>query len=328
MVNPKISICLITYRPGGVDVLLAGLCQQEFDHNDFEVVLVDALYSRRHDLVADTFAQHRISLVHTPPRERLLPLDSCPQARNSAIAKANGELILWLVDYSCLPPQCLTEHWGVYQYFNKKRTAMGAHKYLYPPETAYELPDYAPIKMFTPNQERGVTYGYDEHASLQFYDDVEGGFYDQYMYSIFKTSMSVKDIGALHDDPLFFSADPKLTGKVGAKISGNFFHAKAETTKLDMVVAVNGFDEVFEGHLYDDTAMGHRLEHAGAEWLLLDPVATVSIVNSRHYFPHLVRRQATEAQRNVYEKIRTDSDVVTSQTGYSIAEMRKLCWWY
>src|SRR5712671_7816501 len=111
--KPKISVCCITARPGGLDVLLTGLKHQTF--RDFELVLVDAVYDRRVSLVQDAATDARVAVVHTPPRVRLFPEDACPEARNTAIIKAHGELLLWVVDYAYLAPACLEAHWDMFE---------------------------------------------------------------------------------------------------------------------------------------------------------------------------------------------------------------------
>ncbi|MDZ4262016.1 MAG: hypothetical protein U1B30_06765 [Pseudomonadota bacterium] len=328
MKTPKMSVCVVTARPGGIDVLISGLCRQEF--TDFEVVLVDALYHRRKEVVADKFAEAKIELRHIPPRQRLFPIDACPQALNAAIAKARGELLLWGVDYSFFPPKCLSEHWGVYEYFNKQRFGMGAHRYLYPKvQLAYELPSYAPMKMSRPHEQEGVTYSYSEEASRQFASDIEAGVYDVNMYSIFHPPLvSPGQIEILPEDPLFFHADPKLSGLIGGKLSGDFMHCKNESISRQLMLDVNGFNEDFISHLYDDTDVGHRLEHAGAEWVLLDSVATVLIVNPRHMFPHLVRRGEMTSQRVLYESRKSDGACVRSSNQYDLGSFGGVPWWY
>lgn len=321
---PKISVVVITARPGGIDVLLAGFKQQVF--RDFEVVLVDALYEHRRDLVGDLFHTAKIPVVHTPPRKRIFPFDACPQARNAAIAKVNGELIVWLVDYTYLPPRCLDEHWGVYTHFNKVSSGMGAHMYFTPPELAYDLPWYAPQNMFKPNAETGVTYAYNEEASRAFVADLESGFYAPYMGSIFKHPFT--DTNGMDEDPHFMQVDPKLHGNFGGVIGGNFFHAKNESTTTELARKVGGFDESYTGHLYDDTDFGHRLEHAGAKWTLLHPVVSARIINPRHFFPHLIRLAATDAHRERYDARRVDSKVVQSDNPYDMKIMSEQVFWY
>ena len=308
-------------------MLLTGLARQDF--TDFEVVLVDALYHRRRELVADRFAQAKIRLTHTPPRQRLFPVDGCPQARNAAIAKARGDLLLWLVDYTYAPPGCLREHWGIYEHFERARAGMGAHRYLAPPALAYTLPEYAPIKRFAPNAEQGVTYQYCEADSRQYAQELDAGVYDTVLYSLFHPPLDdPAQIDSLSEDPFFFQVDPKLHGTVGGDIGGNFFHAKNEGTALAWCLRANGFDERYTGHLYDDTDFGWRLEHAGAKWVLLDASATVRIVNPRHFFPHLVRQAPLRAHLDRYEQRRTDPEAIESGNAYQLRDVRQVGVWY
>lgn len=326
----RISVCLVTIRPGGIDVLLAGLKHQEFDSRDFEMVLVDSLYHRRREQVADAFAAARIRLVHTPPRQRIYPIDSCPQARNTCIAKASGELLVWLVDYAFLPSKCLSEHWGVYEYTKGEYAAMGAHNYLFPPPLAYELPDYAPIKMFKPNESLGVTYGHNKDVSLRFYNDVMSGFYDPYMISIFRDPIvAPEQVTRLHDDPYFFGADPKLRGQTGHGCDADLFHAKNESTPIEWCLRVNGFDEGYTGHVYDDTDFSNRAAHAGAKWIMLHQEACVNIVNPRHVFPHAVLRSGIEEFRPRYEARKADPTFIGTENQYDLRAVREVIpWWY
>ena len=332
MKKPRISVCCVTTRPGGIDVLLAGLKNQEFDRSDFEVILVDAHFHRRREIVADYFAQAQITLRHVPPRLQNFPLDSVPQYRNTAIAKASGELLVWLVDYSYVPKAGLKTHWDVYEQHGKEVAGMGAHRYVLPPPLVFDLPWYAPMAMFPPNAQTGVTYGYDRKASDAYADDILAGRYDSCMYSIFTDPLEKHDsIESLKDDPYFFHADPKLTGHVHGKMFGSFFHAKNESVPLDWAIRVNGFDEAYIAHSYDDVDFGVRVEHLGGMWSLLGPEAHVQIVNPRHIFPHGVRQvEDPNFQRSLYETRKDDTTIVRSlHPSYDVAEMRQMgTWWY
>lgn len=324
----RITVGLVSSRPGGLDVVRTGLASQTF--TDFELVFVDALYEQRKHLVTDYFAEKKISVRHTPPRERIWPWDACPQARNTVLGKARGEIVVWIVDYAWLPPTCLEQHWNAWEETEHERVGAGAHDYLFPPEPAYALPGYAPIKMFVPNAVHGETYSYDEAATDAFLSDLDAGFYHSYMLSIFATPIeTASQINALKTDQFFYHADPKLTGQVGGKLSGSFFHAKNEGVRVDIACKINGFDESYIGHLYDDTDFGHRAERAGTPWILLRRDSTVQIVNPRHLFPSPRRRASTQALRDQYERVRNNNTAMVSQNQYSLGGMRTLCpWWY
>lgn len=324
---PRMSVVVITARPGGLDVLLTGLSRQEF--TDFEVVLVDALFHLRRDVVGDAFATARVRVVHTPPRQRVFPYDACPQARNMGIAKARGELIVWLVDYSYVAPRGLYEHWGIWEHTNREFFGMGAHRYFYPPGPVYLLPSYAPLVMFPPEgRGEGVTYQYSERASREYAAELASGRYQSSMYSIFDPPLvEPGQIGALCEDPYFFHADPKLVGLVGGRVPPTAFHAKNESVSAELCRRVNGFDEAWDGHCYDDSDMGLRLSRAGAQWILMDPVATVAIVNPRHYFPHLVWRNTPDATEERFRQYEQDATRVVSGNAV-VLEQAMGPWWY
>lgn len=321
---PRVSVCVVTTRPGGLDVLLAGLARQEF--RDFEVILVDGIYHRRAEVAGDAFHDAGIQLIHTPPRRRMFPFDACPEARNTAIARASGELLVWLVDYSIMSSGWLREHWGVYEATGKRVVGMGAHRYLSPPKPAYELPEYSPIVKFPPNETDGCTYAYSERSARQFAEDISRGFYDRWMYSIFDPPLDYKTAMDLPEDPYFFNADPKLTGMTGGWVYPWAFHAKNEGTPRERCVLVNGFDEEWTGHCYDDSDMGLRLGRSGLEWMLLDPSAIVHIVNPRHFFPHLVWRGTPGDSEGRYRE-REKSDVVMSGNSWEVGSIENATWY-
>lgn len=311
-----------------MDVLRAGLAHQTFE--DFELVLVDAFHDKRHGSVTDYFGVKGIRCTHIPCRQHNFPVDSCPQYRNAAIAKARGELILWGVDYTIFPPECLEKHWRVWERSNHEVCGMGAHDYLMPPETAYELPEYAPMVAMPPNQEAGVTYQYKRSMGEDYAKAIQEGFYDPYWLSVFKRPIeSPAAIASLRQDPYFLRADPKLRSTPGQEALPNFFHAKNESLPLNTAVGVNGFDEGFTGHLYDDTDFGVRVYNTGVTWAILEAVATAMIVNPRHLFPHLLIRDNPADQVDRQYRAVHDHEYYRAENPYEIGAMRSMgAWWW
>ena len=244
-----------------------------------------------------------------------------------ALAKASGELIVWGVDYSFFPEASLREHWGVWEYTENKKAGMGAHRYRYPPPTAYTLPEYAPIVLGRSAQ--GATYQYSRRAGEAFWSDLQAGWYDSWMYSIFDPPITMPEqILSLEEDPYFFQADPKLSGLVGGEVPPTAFHAKNEGMGAEWGRVVNGFDEAWIGHCYDDSDMGLRLSRSGAAWMLLDPVATVEIVNPRHYFPHSVWRSTPEASLPRFLECERDASRVVSGNAGQLSGLKPEWAWY
>ncbi len=106
-----ISVILPTSRTGGLDNLtFPGLIKQDFD-GDFELILIDGNPDR---------------MWLSPPRYnypiRILP-DKKPyfktnrgiaNARNTGLTYAKGELIVFIDDYTWIPPDFLQNHWDTY----------------------------------------------------------------------------------------------------------------------------------------------------------------------------------------------------------------------
>lgn len=297
--------------------MLSGLRAQTF--TDFELVLVDALYSRRHELLADTFGAAGIKFVHTPPRTREFPRDAIPPACNAAIAKANSPILLWMTDYTWAPSQCLETHWSEYE--SIQWCGSGAHDYVLLPELAFGYPAYAP---------KYHGYEYLEDKSWDYVNDIQAGVYDKYMYSVFKEPITTQaQIDALLPDPVW-GKDPKLAGLIGGYITGDAMHLKNESTSLVNLLKVNGLDEEYRSHIYPDIDLGFRLEAAGEKWRLIYKTGWVKILNARHLFPHLPWRGGLEDQRWKHDKVKSNKTGMLHATNpYELTRVRELApFWY
>lgn len=94
----KVSLLLITARPGGMDILRANLRRQlEKPH---QVVLVDALYDQRREAVRVYFDGLKVSHIPDPPKERLCNIEV---ALNEGVRRCQGDLIVFLQDYVWIP---------------------------------------------------------------------------------------------------------------------------------------------------------------------------------------------------------------------------------
>ena len=166
-------------------------------------------------------------------------------------------------------------------------------------------------------------------SGQEFADAIQDGVYDKWMYTIFDPPIKYPEqVLTLDEDPYFFRADPKLNGLVSGDVPPTAFHAKNEGMGAERGREVNGFDESWIGHCYDDSDMGLRLSRAGAVWMLLDPVATVEIVNPRHYFPHLVWRSTPEASLPRFLACEHDvSRIVSGNAGQLVGQKPEWAWY-
>lgn len=116
----RVSIILPTFRMGGLDLTKHSLLAQSF--KDFELILVDELYSQRKDEVSEYFKG--INLKHIPPF-RINNYFSSATSRNTGISCAEGELIIFTNDYTWFSPDSIERHWDAYNKLEGKYAVTG-----------------------------------------------------------------------------------------------------------------------------------------------------------------------------------------------------------
>lgn len=119
----KISVAFMTKRPGGMDVAKYGLLRQTF--KDYELLLVDELYEKRHDAVESYFQGSGIDLVHINASKEGHPKWTLwdwtvGRSRNLALAYASGELLMILDDYCVYSPTALEATWKAWETWGKQ----------------------------------------------------------------------------------------------------------------------------------------------------------------------------------------------------------------
>lgn len=105
----KISVILTTARWGGFDVLHHSMINQTMPHEDFEVVVADELYEHR----KDALKLHRLNVKHTPPHKHVDIYDNST-GFNSALRVAEGDLVVFAVDFMWMPADYLQRHWDCF----------------------------------------------------------------------------------------------------------------------------------------------------------------------------------------------------------------------
>lgn len=120
---PKISVALITKRTGGMDIAKHSLACQTF--KDFELILVDELYRKRHDAVEKYFRGSGIDLVHVDASKenhpKWRPWDfTVIRSYNLALAHARGEIMVKIDDTWVLSPTALEATWRAWKIWGKR----------------------------------------------------------------------------------------------------------------------------------------------------------------------------------------------------------------
>jgi glycosyltransferase involved in cell wall biosynthesis len=272
---PYLSVVVPTMRVGGLNYLCDSLAQQSF--RDFELVLSDQLYQRRRDIVARHAKDYWFPIVHVEPVPNPFPISSWCKVSNAALMHARGEVVVFFVDYTWVPPTVLETHAAYHRAHGPASGLMSPHQYLSLPSIPF--PPYAKEEI-------------DRYVA-----DLERGRLDPFLWG-----WGEPGVHSLNLDPVYAGADPKLTRAPGP-IDPSFFHAKNESVRLEKLLAVNGWDEDFDGtHPYQDMDLGARLfVQAGVTWSL-DPANVVYIINPRPYFPFPRRLEHPDRNEGLWKR--------------------------
>src|SRR3990167_4868690 len=110
-----ISVIETTARLGGLDMLFDSMKRQEF-RGEFEVIVSDEFHEARRMDDRDIFRKYGdgFAFVHLPPKRPCSIYDDS-LGINTALARASGELVVVLADYTWVPPDYLQSHWDFYK---------------------------------------------------------------------------------------------------------------------------------------------------------------------------------------------------------------------
>ena len=135
---PKVSVLVPAYRPGGLDITFAALRDQTF--KDFEVIVVDRRYEKRHAQVMQAAAQYGLNVIHAPEHRRNGKWIVAATAYNTAAALAAGEYIIFLHEWWWAPPHWIQSHVDLLQTNDRAISVT--------PYTAGEPPELKTVRPF------------------------------------------------------------------------------------------------------------------------------------------------------------------------------------
>lgn len=307
--GPKVSVLVPMYRPGGWDVVCDSLRGQT--HRDFELVVADAIYRYRADIVREKLEAYPFAVKHLPPSGGVA-LSDYSHAINDAVAHCSGELVVIQSDYTWMPPDCLATHWAAYQSTTRRRKCYMLDNHctelppLHPTFRGYG-PNWEAKPYITPEErtafERQMTEAADEYEA-----DLASGRLADLMWSIFKQPLTWGDVQGLKI--------LRSHVKQGQSLDPNWCSLKNEGIPTEAFLAVNGLDEDMDGsHLYQDQEFAWRVARAGYAWTTYEGGGAY-MVNPRSvlYCKRLLRPQrgGDETDSNesrMYRKQRTGERV-------------------
>lgn len=242
------TVIVSSFRPGGIDILLAGMRDQSI--KNFEVILVDRRYELRHDRVMKMAKDYGVNLIHVPEFRRNKNWCSFVSAWNTGMALARGEVIILSQDWAYSPYCYVESHIAAVD--GKKRYVMAPYCYVQVPQLRLKQPFDIAGQM-----SRG------DHCTEP--DQIlSGGILDE--IACFEAGLF--DGSWLKHLPRLARPDQDPRWAPRGVVEGyNWIHVKNESLLRSFAYYLNGLDERLErGKGPMDTDWGNRIRGAGAEF--------------------------------------------------------------
>ncbi|MCK5385960.1 MAG: glycosyltransferase family 2 protein [Gammaproteobacteria bacterium] len=113
----KISIILPTIRSKSLfELQLPSISNQIFPKDNFELIIIDDYHENREGMVNNYAAEHELNIKwmrSKPAHYRCNANIGC--SRNTGLIHATGELVVFIDDYSWIPPGYLEHVWNFYK---------------------------------------------------------------------------------------------------------------------------------------------------------------------------------------------------------------------
>jgi len=267
--NPAVSVLLCSYRPGGLDVALSGLAEQDYE-GEIEILFMDEL-DREQTAVSSLPA---LRYLRNP--RSVFPRCSTVTARNEAIVRARGDLAIWLTDYAAVPRDFVRQHveahraFGRAGKFNEKVIVNGAFYNVWPPALSRRAAWPMLCQQFSKYQHNETLFArpLSAHEALRL--PLQNRTHDGPHWT---RGASGQDTASMHYPE----------GECGE----GYFFMKHDSMWLSALREVGGLDESYLGlHKYDDSDIAARLALIGCRFYHSKAPA-IRIVQMRHVIERL-----------------------------------------
>ena len=269
----KVSVCLPVFRPGGLDITFASLRDQNF--KDFELILVDRRYEKRHQEVMDVAKKYGVRTVHVPEHRRNGKWATVASAWNTAAMLAEGEILLMSPDYCYLPPDWIERH--VSHHNGSRRMVLSRYVFFNLPPVVdklgneVEVPPAELASSLPPGVQDGVGDSYGEISIFR----------EPFCFSMIENSVSWPDSLQC----------PRYTLTQNSDSLCDHVHFRNESMPLNYFLEMNGLDENMDkGKSHIDYEFGRRARAYGFEFVV-DRENIAFILNPRTLFPTLPQGQ-------------------------------------
>jgi hypothetical protein len=242
-----VSVCVSTFRPAGIEITLAGMRDQSFAKNNFEVVIADRRYEKRHAEVMALAKKYGVTCIHVPEHRRNGQWNVFCSAWNTAFALARGRVVILCQDWAYCPPGWIETHLQHHEV--PGRYVVGPYFYMQVPPLHLKK-DFD----FTGQRERG---GYCIEADSMLKGDI--------LDEMFAFQDGPFDPAWL--DRMGIAAAPHQDSRIrpqGPGVPETYVHVKNESILRKTLYNLNGLDERMErGKGPMDLELGMRMVENG-----------------------------------------------------------------
>lgn len=284
---PTVSVIVNTFRPGGIDITMAGLRDQTY--RDFEAIIVDQRYEIRHAQVMALAREYGLrNIYHVPSHRTNSKWTVFCSAWNTGMAMARGDLIILLQDWAYAPAGFIESHLEAVD--GKRRYVLAPYVYTEVPEINWRRDGWGTQigeKIRDPEKEVDAWFCTEPDPILLggFMDEIacfrDGLFDPHWLNQLPWQGYPVKDPRSHPKGPMPSSHD-------------TWVHVKNESLLRSTAYELNGLDERLErGKGPMDIDLGIRLVAAGVE-LFWNPDAVSFAPNPRALIPSMPWGATTE----------------------------------
>jgi hypothetical protein len=268
---PRVTVGLPVYRPGSIDIAFATLRDQTF--RDFEVVVVDHRYEKRHREVLDLATAYGLNVLHVPEHRRNGKYALVGAAWNTAIMLAQGEIFLMMPDYAYADPGWIARHVQLHDLWENVYviapflylalppvvTRQGEPVTVPPPEVAASLPNAV------------VDQPGDEFGEL----------------TIFPTLFHPAMVEGLEVWPYHLQCDRSRPAKASQMASREYqIHFRNESVRRKILLEMDGLDEHLDrGKSHLDFEFARRIAQQTRMRLVFEMENWCQMMNPRTLFP-------------------------------------------
>ena len=293
---PRMSVLLMTYRPGGLDVALSGLSRQDYP-GEWEVVMVDELQPSKARREALRLALDRWpvpQLRHVRNERSIYPRCSTSRAHNQGIVSAEGDIAIWMADYMAVRPDFVRQHAALHQALGAGYVVNGA---LYPSwaprlDRALGPPPLDPFDEKLHGRVSIFEHPFEAHSAWLLPLMGKTHAVDDDPDKICENELWARTILGLDYASMHFP---------DGVVDQGYYFMKHDSVGLDLLRRVQGGDEQYDGlHACHDSEMAARLDAAGAVFYHSKRPAA-RIVQVRHVMHRLKQLKIEVAQKQGYD---------------------------